>query len=120
MASPLIPQVGEHNPSCTPARPSVIDHYSLARGRLAIQMAIDVFSRARAQPSNALSASAVVATHLEVFRDEVIPHVLLLRVSSCVVTTCVLMCCYYVCICFAHDHVCACHHLHFPRMSVAF
>jgi hypothetical protein len=76
-----MPQVGEHNPSCTPARPSVIDHYSLARGRLAIQMAIDVFSRARAQPSNALSASAVVATHLEVFRDEVGPHVLLLCVS---------------------------------------
>eukprot|EP00047_Mylnosiga_fluctuans_P017991 m.66039 g.66039 ORF g.66039 m.66039 type:complete len:347 (-) comp7371_c0_seq2:212-1252(-) len=62
--------VGEYNPRCTKATPSVIDHYALARGRLAIQLAVDVFTRPTAAPANTMAASAVIATHLEVLRDE--------------------------------------------------
>lgn len=62
--------VGELHPSCVKARPSIIDHYALSRGRLAIQLAIEVFSRPNTTAAHTMAASAVIATHLEVLRDE--------------------------------------------------
>jgi len=63
-------QVAEKSPGCRKADPGVIDVYLLARGKLAIEIATGGFSRASITGEQVMSIAAVVATHLEVLRDQ--------------------------------------------------
>lgn len=48
----------------------MIDMYPLQRARLAVQLAVDGFQRASTTPAHTLGISAVIATHLEVLREQ--------------------------------------------------
>eukprot|EP00051_Salpingoeca_urceolata_P027981 m.484320 g.484320 ORF g.484320 m.484320 type:complete len:335 (+) comp23301_c0_seq1:477-1481(+) len=61
--------VADNHGTCLPGTPSAIDHYPLQRAKLAVSLALDAFSR---RPTNAqtMASAAVVATHLEVLKEE--------------------------------------------------
>lgn len=61
---------GDQIPGCTKGRPGLVDHYPLMRARLAINLATDGFDRARTTQQQTLAIAAVVATHLDILRDQ--------------------------------------------------
>eukprot|EP00041_Stephanoeca_diplocostata_P004048 m.40463 g.40463 ORF g.40463 m.40463 type:complete len:344 (+) comp14820_c0_seq2:118-1149(+) len=71
-AAQAVFMVSEKTPGCTKAKPSVLDSYVLHRGRLAIDIASAGFGRETTGPQQIMTISAVIATHLELIRNQLL------------------------------------------------
>ena len=63
-------EVAEQTPGCTKAIPAALDGYRLARGLLAITVATNGFARPDINVPQVMSIAAVVATHLDILREQ--------------------------------------------------
>jgi len=61
---------GERTPGSTKSKAGAVDGYLLARGRLAITVATSRFGKPNIHTSEVMSIAAVVATHLDILRDQ--------------------------------------------------
>jgi len=64
--------VAEKTPGCKKAVPGAVDMYVLNRGRLAVETAAAGFTRDVADQDQILAIAAVIATHLELIREELL------------------------------------------------
>jgi hypothetical protein len=62
--------VAAHTPGCGPAIAGVADPYPLLRAQLAVQLACDGLERAGTTAPQAMGMAAVLATHLDILREE--------------------------------------------------
>eukprot|EP00035_Acanthoeca_spectabilis_P022830 m.446043 g.446043 ORF g.446043 m.446043 type:complete len:349 (+) comp19304_c0_seq1:265-1311(+) len=74
--------VAEKTPGCKKAVPGAVDMYVLNRGRLAVETAAAGFSRDTTGQDQMLAIAAVIATHLELIREEVLNAAAKLKAKS--------------------------------------
>jgi len=60
----------ERTPGGSKSKPGAVDSYLLARGRLAITVATSRFAKPNITTNEVMSIAAVVATHLDILRDQ--------------------------------------------------